>query len=137
MSRLSELFHTYQDVISYLFFGGCSTAVNVLSFGFLSHVLCLSTVVATSVSWLVTVLFVYVTNRRWVFHSEAKGASEIAREFVYFMACRLATGVLDVVIMWCSVDVMGLNGLVMKFVSNVIVVVLNYVASKLIIFRRK
>jgi putative flippase GtrA len=137
MNRLIELFRKYQDVISYLFFGGCSTAVNVLSYGFFSHVVRMGTVVSSSASWIVTVLFVYVTNRKWVFHSEAEGAGEIFREFVYFMVCRLATGVLDVAIMWFSVDVLGLNDLVMKLVSNVIVIVLNFVASKLIIFKRK
>ena len=137
MNRLIELFHKYQDVISYLFFGGCSTGVNILSYAFLSHVLGMGTVPASALSWLVTVVFVYVTNRVWVFHSQAEGMSEIFHEFVVFIACRLATGVLDVAIMWLSVDIMGLNDLVMKIVSNVVVVVLNYIASKLIIFKRK
>ena len=137
MASCIELFRKYQDVISYLFFGGCSTAVDVLSFGFFSRIVRMGTVASASVSWIITVLFVYVTNRTWVFHSDAQGAGEIFREFAYFMACRLATGLLDVTIMWFSVDVMGLNGLVMKFVSNVIVIVLNFVASKLIIFKRK
>ena len=136
MTRLIELFRTHKDVISYLFFGGCSTAVDVLTFGLFSRVLHMGTVVSTCASWLVTVLFVYVTNRTWVFHSKAEGAREIVREFAYFMACRLATGALDVTIMWFSVDVMGLNGIVMKFLSNMIVIVLNFIASKLIVFRR-
>ena len=137
MGKLIELFRKYQDVISYLFFGGLSTVVNIVSYAFFSHALGMPTVPASAASWFVTVIFVYVTNRVWVFHSQAEGAAEIAREFIYFMVCRLATGVLDVAIMWLSVDILGLNDIVMKVVSNVIVIVLNYVASKLIIFKQK
>lgn len=137
MKTLIELFRKYQDVISYLFFGGLSTVVNIVSYAFFSHVLGMGTVVASAASWFVTVIFVYLTNRTWVFHSQAEGAAEIIREFIAFMGCRLATGVLDVAIMWLSVDILGLNDIVMKVISNIIVIVLNYVASKLIIFKQK
>ena len=137
MGKLIELFRKYQDVISYLIFGGLSTIVNIVSYAFFSHALGMPTVPASVASWFVTVIFVYLTNRVWVFHSQAESAAEIAREFMTFMGCRVATGVLDVAIMWVSVDILGWNDIVMKVISNMIVIVLNYVASKLVIFKRK
>ena len=82
-------------------------------------------------------LFAFFTNRRFVFESRETTAAGRWREFVSFFGCRVATGVLDVVIMAVAVDLMGWNGLVWKLISNVLVIVLNYVASKWLIFRKK
>ena len=78
-----------------------------------------------------------VTNRNWVFHSEASTRSEFIREFVSFFLCRLGTGVLDWVLMYVLVDRLHLNDLVVKISVNILVIILNYVASKLLIFRKK
>ncbi|MBQ9492652.1 MAG: GtrA family protein [Oscillibacter sp.] len=95
----------------------------------------LSVTASTVIAWVLAVLFAYVTNRRWVFHSAARTAPEIAREMASFFSCRLATGLLDLGCMFLCVDVLGWNDLLIKALDNVLVVVLNYVASKLLIFR--
>ena len=79
----------------------------------------------------------YVTNRRWVFHSEAKGAKAIGKELAAFLGARLGTGLLDMLIMYLCVDLLGWNDMVMKLASNVIVVILNYILSKFFIFKKK
>ena len=92
---------------------------------------------SAAVAWVLSVLFAYVTNRRWVFHSEAKGAKAIGKEFAAFLGARLGTGLLDMLIMYLCVDLLGWNDMVMKLASNVIVVILNYILSKFFIFKKK
>ena len=145
MQRLKELFLKHREVIAYLFFGGVTTVINIVAYAGLSRV-GLSTGVANAIAWALAVLTAYFTNRRWVFDSRSRGAAA-AREFVSFVACRLGTGVLDEAIMILGVDRLGpalvapahlrLWGLGVKVFSNILVIVLNYVFSKLFIFKKK
>ncbi len=126
----------FRDVIPYLFFGVCTTLVNIVAYWVSAHPLGLGVTASTVIAWVLAVLFAYVTNRRWVFHSSARTASEITREMVSFFSCRLATGLLDVGCMFLFVDVLGWNDILIKALDNVLVVVLNYVFSRLLIFRK-
>lgn len=132
-----NLFKKYQDVILYLFFGVLTTVINVLSYAFFAHVLNFGTMPSTVLAWFLAVLFAYLTNRTWVFHSQAKNAKDISREVVTFFGCRIATGVVDWLIMAIFVSGLHLNDIVIKALANVIVIILNYVASKLLIFVKK
>ncbi len=134
---LKDLIRKYRDVIPYLFFGVCTTAVNVVVYWLCAHPMHLGTMLSTVLAWVLSVLFAYVTNRKWVFHSEAQGRREIGREIASFFGCRLATGIVDWLCMFLFVEVLGLNDLFIKLAANVIVIVLNYVASKLLIFRKR
>lgn len=96
----------------------------------------LSTILSTVLAWIIAVLFAYVTNRKWVFKSEEKTVKGIFREVIYFFSCRFLTGVLDVVIMYIFVDVLLMNDVFIKIMSNILVIIINYVASKLFIFRQ-
>ena len=132
---LRKRFEQYKDMIAYLFFGVCTTAVNVAVYWLAAHPLELGTMPSAVIAWIAAVLFAYVTNRKWVFHSQARGAAEIAREIASFFACRIATGVLDWACMYVFVDLLHWNDLIIKVAANILVIVLNYVASKLVIFR--
>ncbi|MBR1820930.1 MAG: GtrA family protein [Clostridia bacterium] len=145
MEKLKALFIKYREAIAYLFFGGVTTLVNIASYALLSRA-GLSTGAANAIAWALSVLTAYFTNRRWVFDSKSAGAAA-AKEFAAFVACRLGTGVLDELIMVLGVDRLGprvvtpahlsLWGLGVKVFSNILVIVLNYVFSKLFIFRKK
>ena len=130
------LFFKYKDIISYLFFGVCTTLVNVLSYWICAHPLKLNTMVSTIIAWILAVLFAYLTNRKWVFHSNATSVQEITREILSFFGCRLATGVLDWACMFIFVQLLAWNDVIVKFGANVLVIILNYVASKLFIFKK-
>ena len=71
------MFQKYWDVIAYLFFGVCTTLVNIIVYWLMAYPLKFPTIFSTVVAWVVSVLFAYVTNRKWVFHSSANGAKEI------------------------------------------------------------
>ena len=134
---MKDIYEKYKDVIPYLFFGVCTTVVNVISYWICAHPLSLNTMVSTVIAWTLAVLFAYITNRKWVFHSEARTSGEITKEIVSFFSYRLATGLIDWGCMFVFVELLNMNDLIVKFAANVLVIVLNYVASKLIIFRGK
>lgn len=131
------LFAKYKDIIPYAFFGVLTTVVNMVVYWAAAHPLGLSVMVSTVIAWIAAVLFAYVTNRKWVFHSQAQGTQEIVQELVSFFACRLATGVVDWACMFIFVDLLHFNDVIIKAAANVLVIILNYVASKLVIFKHK
>lgn len=133
---MKMLVNKYKAVILYLFFGVCTTIVNIASYWCCAHLLHLSTISSTVIAWLLAVLFAYVTNRIWVFESTAVGLKSICKEFWAFIICRLATGALDLGIMFVCVDLLKMNDIIIKAFANVIVIVLNYIASKLVIFKK-
>ncbi|HIT07765.1 MAG TPA: GtrA family protein [Candidatus Merdivicinus faecavium] len=136
MERLRELFIKYRELLSYLFFGVLTTVVNYVSYLLLAPFFG-TTTIPTAIAWVLSVAFAYLTNRRWVFRSQAKGAAAVLREAGSFVGARLISGVIDVGIMWVFADRLGFNDKLVKLASNVFVVIFNYIASKLIIFRKK
>ena len=134
---LSDLLRKYKSFITYAFFGVCTTLVNILSYRLFFFALSVPNVPSTILAWLFAVLFAFITNKIWVFESKSWALSVTIPELIKFFVCRIATGVFDVAVMWLAVDKMQWNALVWKVISNVIVIVLNYVASKLVIFVKK
>lgn len=126
-----------RQVLMYLFFGVCTTLVNIIVYRVCSHGMNMPVTASTVIAWILSVLFAYITNRKWVFESRAAGLSEITKELVSFFAARLSTGLLDLAIMFVFAQKMQLNDMAVKIVSNVIVIILNYVLSKLVVFREK
>lgn len=133
---LRSLYQKHRDVIPYLFFGICTTLVNIATYWIMAYPLNCNTIFSTIVSWIVSVLFAYITNRKWVFNSVSCGIKAISKEILSFFSCRLATGFVDLGCMWLFVDVLGLNDVFIKILSNILVIILNYIASKLFIFRK-
>lgn len=126
----------YQDIFFYLFFGACTTIANIISYAFCTRILNWDTVLSTVIAWLIAVIFAYITNRQWVFHSTAKDYKDISKEFLSFFSCRIATGVLDILIMYIFVTILHFPDIILKAISNILVIILNYAASKLIIFKK-
>lgn len=135
--NLKELYMKYKSIILYVFFGGCTTLVNFATYVICTRLFSFDTVTSTVIAWVLAVTFAYVTNRSMVFESQANGLKKYIVEIVSFFCCRLLTGILDFIIMYVCVDLMHLNDLIMKILSNILVIILNYVASKLLIFKNK
>lgn len=120
----------------YCFFGGCTTVLNVVLFLVCFHVFGLSGWLSNTLAWWPSVVFAWWTNRVWVFHAQqGLGAWRLWKELMAFTGSRLATGMADVVLIWLTVDVARWDELAMKIVVGVVVVVLNYLISKWLIFR--
>lgn len=133
--KIWNLYTKYKMQINYIAFGGVTTVVNVVVYYVLYTNLNVPNIPSTIVAWLASVIVAYVTNKIWVFESKSFKLSLLAREMTSFFGCRLLTCVFDVGIMWIGVDVLMINSTLVKIISNVVVVVLNYILSKLIIFK--
>ena len=90
-----------------------------------------------TIAWILAVLFAFITNKLYVFDSKSMDAKTVISELIKFMAARLAPGGLDLLIMFIGVDVMHGPEIILKAASNIIVIILNYVLSKLVVFKKK
>ena len=135
MNKIKKIIIQNKSIISYLFFGGCTTVINWLSYYLCYTILDVSNIASTILAWFIAVVFAFVTNKIWVFDSKSCDLKTIISEAVMFFAARIATGVLDVIVMWCAVDLFHLEPTVWKLLSNLLVIIINYFLSKLIVFR--
>ena len=134
---MKSIWNKYKPVILYILFGLLTTAVNMAAYALCYRGMGIPNVVSTGIAWVLAVAVAFVTNKIWVFGSRKYDRQTLAREIPAFFGARIATGVLDLGIMYLAVDVLQGNATVWKMVSNVIVIVLNYVASKMVIFRKR
>lgn len=133
---MKGLLRKNRELISYLVFGVLTTAVNYITY-LLFAPLFETTTIPTAIAWILSVIFAYITNRIFVFRSTARGWKALLFEVVSFFGARVLSGVLDVVFMWIFADYMGFDDKWMKLISNVFVIIFNYIASKLVVFRKK
>lgn len=125
------------DVLRYIFIGGCTTLVNLVSYYVLRKTTSLNLNVANVISIAAAILFAYFANSSVVFRSEATTLKEKFGEFVKFISARLSTMVIEVGGVWLMADVMKINDYIAKFVIQFIVLVLNYFFSKFFVFSKK
>ncbi len=137
MNKLIGLLKKYKSVVSYLFFGVCTTIINVVIYNIFYSNLSFTNVGSTIIAWIVAVLFAFITNKLFVFESKSFALKVMLYELFSFLGCRLATGVLDLGIMFITVDCLHQNALMWKIISNILVIVINYIASKLVIFKKQ
>ena len=114
-----------------------TTLINLVSFWTLSTVFHLETITATVIAWVIAVIFAFVTNKIWVFKSKSKNTQETTKEAVTFMIVRLVTLGVEVFLMWLMVDNFKQDKLIWKLLCSVVTTVLNYIFSKLIVFKEK
>jgi putative flippase GtrA len=134
---VKDLIRKHWDVLSYLFFGVLTTVVNYVVYLPCYNLLGLSAAVSNAIAWVFAVAFAYLTNKPFVFKSHDWSAKTVFPELVKFVACRIGSGVLETVLLLITVDWMDWNGNIMKLITSVLVVVLNYVGSKLLVFKKQ
>lgn len=134
---MKNLIKKYREVITYLFFGVCTTLINIFTY-FIFRELCnFSIEFSTIFAWLLAVCFAFITNKLFVFECKSWEKGVVFKEAKSFFVARVLTGVLDFGIMEVFAKTLLYNEFIVKTVSNIIVIVLNYIASKLFIFKRK
>ena len=143
MQKLKDLYVKYREVISYLFFGGLTTILNlvvkyILLFTILDASKAIQLQIAVIISWIVACLFAYITNRIFVFRSKSK---EILKEIISFFTARIITLGMEMLIMFIFVTLLALNSdlwvVIWSIISQIVVILANYIFSKLIIFKNK
>ena len=135
--NLPELFKKYRAMILYIIFGIITTIVNMGVYWLFYNIMGIANLPSTIIAWFAAVVIAYATNKVWVFDSRSFAPKVLIYELITFFACRIVTGLLDIAIMYVAVDMMHLNGIIFKFISNVLVIILNFIASKLVIFVKK
>ena len=131
------MYRKYEEGINYLIFGFLAFVLNYVLYYVFSGILDIHHLVSTVISWALTVVFAYWTNRTFVFKSKNKDVKSLWEEFISFIGARVATEVLELGLMFLMVDCAGLNEYISKFICQVLVIVANYFLSKLWIFKEK
>lgn len=134
---MMNLIKKYWDIISYLFFGVLTTVVNYLVYLPCYNLLGLSSALSNAIAWVVAVAFAYLTNKPFVFKSHDWSMAVVLPELAKFVACRIGSGLLETGILFVFVDYLGYDGNILKIITSVLVVILNYIGSKLLVFTKK
>ena len=136
MAKIKELFRKHRAVLIYLVFGGLTTLVNFAIYWPLYYWGHLPAAVSNIVAWIVAVLFAFFTNKPFVFQSNNWSGKVLIPELLKFVGCRVVSGVFETLFLAVTVDLLSWHGLLMKIVVSVVVIVLNYIASKWLVFRK-
>ena len=126
-----------REVIMYLFFGVLTTLLNYVLYFAGTRWFGLGVVVANIWAWVLAVLFAYVTNKIYVFDSTSWASSVWLKECASFFGARLFSGFVEVVFMWLTVTVLGIYDLPMKLAASFLSLVLNYLLSKILVFKNR
>lgn len=137
MEQIKQLWKKYEEAISYLFWGGVAFVLSVALFDLFANKMNLYEQIANTISWVICVVFTYFTNRTFVFKSEKKGMDGMGKEFVSFVSARLATLLLENAILFVAIDLLTINNMIAKLIGQAVVIVSNYILSKLWIFKKK
>lgn len=137
LKKIWDLYLKYREAVLYLVFGGLTTLLNIVTYAVCKHVIGIGTIPSNAIAWIFGVAFAYVTNKIFVFESRTESVSSLIKECLSFVWCRLATGLMDMVIIYVTVDILYWPDMIMKILSNIIVIILNFVFSKLFIFAKK
>ena len=135
-NKYFALYKKYEEQVNYIFFGGCTTILNIVAYYIFAHVINLDVNPSTALGNIIAIIFAYFTNRLWVFKDKANTPKGIAREVLSFLGARAATFILDQINMFIFVDKLKLPDMPIKIISTTIVIILNYVASKLFVFKK-
>lgn len=132
-----DMYKKYEEGINYLIFGFLAFVLNYVLFFIFDSIMNMDYLVATALSWVLTVVFAYWTNHAFVFKSKNAGLSSLAKEFIAFIGARIATLLLEMLLMYVMVDGLGINSSIAKLIAQVVVIIANYILSKLWIFTEK
>lgn len=121
-----------RELILYVVFGAFTFFVNLISYFFFESVLGINYLVSNIIAWFLSVLFAYITNRIWVFESKSP---DILKECALFFGGRIFSGAVDTFLMYLFIDVLFIGDAISKIIVQIIVIVLNYIFSKLIVFK--
>ena len=126
-----------KEMLLYLFFGGLTFVVSVVTYGFFNIGMGLNELIANVMSWVLAVLFAFATNRVWVFQAPTHTITEFLKQMLSFFGGRVVTLVIEEIILLVFITWLGFNSMVVKVIAQVIVIVLNYVISKFFVFSEK
>ena len=138
IKTIKGLYLQYKEVVNYLVFGVLATIVNFVSYFIFTRIFQVNEIISSGLSWFCSVLFAYTTNKIFVFESKTNTAKAFFKEMISFFLARVLSGIFcDVGTFAVMVSVLKINDIISKIVTQVMVVIVNYVLSKFFIFKKK
>ena len=134
--KIIELYKKYQEIIKYLIIGVLTTIINYVAFAIFVKILNIDMHISNIVAWIVSVIFAYFTNKLFVFESKSFKIQVIGKEIFTFGVARIFSLLLEEAILYIFVNLLNMNQMIIKLVANIIVIIVNYILSKYIIFRK-
>lgn len=135
-SPIQPFYKKYKEALLYLLFGGLTTLISIFVFWLFSEALGMNELAANLISWVLAVLFAFLTNKTWVFQSTSREQGFWGL-MLSFYAGRLATLAVEELLLLVFISWLGFNSMLVKVLAQIVVIVLNYVISKLLVFRKK
>lgn len=140
INKIKGLYKKYDEIINYLIVGGLTTVVSLLSFYIVRLFIFTSDSqlhiqIANIISWFLAVLFAFITNRKYVFKSNEKGKEKL-KEIIKFYLSRVTTLIIEMIVMWILTDLISIDDKISKIIVQVILIILNYIFSKLFVFKK-
>ena len=143
LKKLADWYRAHKEGMRYLIFGAISTVVNILTYAIFASLILkdlpveeLRVNISELVAFVVSIIFAYITNKIYVFETKTENWKDLIREITSFTSCRILTEFVSILLMnmaiWFSI-----NDIFMKVFSNIVVIILNFIFSKLIIFKKK
>lgn len=132
-NKLLDLYKKYKEIINYLIFGGLTTLISIVTYALFAKVFNIDYLISNVLSWIIAVLFAYITNKLFVFESNFKKNIKEITSFFFF---RIVSLVMEMVILYVFVDMLHIDDLVTKIIAQVIVIVSNYIFSKVFVFKK-
>ncbi|XME02827.1 GtrA family protein [Lachnospiraceae bacterium C1.1] len=137
LNIFEPFYKKYKEGLMYLFFGGLAFFLNIFLFALFTDIMKINDLLANAISWVICVLFQYITNRTWVFDGHVEGSAALIKQISSFFGGRIFTLVVEEIIILVFITWLGFNRIAVKLVAQVVVIVLNYVISKLFVFKKK
>ena len=136
MDFIIKIYRKYKEAIDYLFWGGIAFFLSMILFYIFANVMNIYEQLANILTWVICVIFTYMTNRTFVFQSKVKGFKNVFKEFKDFVTARLLTLVMENAILFVMIDLLTINNMISKLAGQFVVIVSNYFLSKLWIFKK-
>lgn len=133
MNNIKRLIN--KEIILYVIFGILTTIVNLIAYYLFSNIININYLISNAIAWIISVVFAYITNKFFVFNSSYINKDVIIEEFIKFMNCRLISGLSEVVLLFLFVDLLLINDIVAKLIIGVLVALINFIFSKVFIFK--
>lgn len=132
-----KLWKKHEEAMNYLFWGGVAFVLSMVLFFIFANIMQIYEQIANILSWIICVIFTYLTNRIFVFKSKTKGIKRVFKEFCDFVTARIMTLIMENAILFVMIDLLTINNMIAKLVGQFVVIVSNYVLSKLWIFKKE
>lgn len=132
----NPFYKKYKEVLLYLFFGGCAFIISIGSYAIVNVKFGVNELLANIISWVLAVIFAFFTNRVWVFQSATDSVKAFGIQFASFVGGRILTLVVEEAIIFIFITVLGFNSILIKVIAQVVVIILNYIISKFMVFKK-